>query len=258
VVVPSIPGYGFSDAPREPGYGPAKMADIFAKLMARLGYTRYGAQGGDWGSIISRTIALQDAPHVAGLHLNMCAAGPPPGVGNGLSSLPPEEAAKVRSRLFQTGDEQGYSGIQGTKPQTVGYGLNDSPVGLAAWIVEKFRSWCDCDGKVESRFTKDEILTNITLYWVTQTATSSARLYYESRHGAPADTRRIEVPTGCAVFPKELMYAPRAWLEPRMNLVHWTEMPHGGHFAAMEQPDLLVEDVRTFFRGLRTKAASGN
>ena len=252
VVVPSIPGYGFSAAPRQPGYGPQRMADIFAKLMARLGYTRYGAQGGDWGSIISISVALQDAPHVAGLHLNFCVGGPPQGTPNAIDALPPAEAQKVRSRLFTSGEEQGYSGIQGTKPQTVGYALNDSPAGLAAWIVEKFRSWCDCDGNVEKKFTKDELLTNITLYWVTQTATSSARLYYESRHGGPPDTRRIEVPTGCAIFPKELIYTPRAWLEPRMNLVHWTEMPRGGHFAALEEPELLAGDVRTFFRGLRS------
>jgi len=251
VVAPSIPGYGFSDAPRQPGYGPQRMADIFAKLMARLGYTRYGVQGGDWGSIISRSVALQDGAHVAGVHLNFCTGGAPSGAANAIDTLPPAEAQKVRSRLFTTGEEQGYSGIQGTKPQTVGYALNDSPAGLAAWIVEKFRSWCDCDGNVEKKFTKDELLTNIMLYWVTQTATSSARLYYEARHGGPPDTRRIEVPTGCAIFPRELAYAPRAWLEPRMNLVHWTEMPRGGHFAALEEPALLVEDVRTFFRGLR-------
>jgi pimeloyl-ACP methyl ester carboxylesterase len=251
VVIPSIPGYGFSDAPRQSGYGPRRMADIFAKLMARLGYTRYGAQGGDWGSIISRSLAVQDAAHVAGLHLNFCSGSPPPGVGNAIDLLPPAEAQRVRSSLFATGEEQGYSGIQGTKPQTLGYALNDSPAGLAAWIVEKFRSWCDCDGNVEKKFTKDELLTNITLYWVTQTATSSARLYYESRHGGQPDDRRIEVPTGCAIFPRELTYAPRVWLEPRMNLVRWTEMPHGGHFAALEEPELLVEDVRAFFSGLR-------
>ncbi|MBM3772989.1 MAG: epoxide hydrolase 1 [Acidimicrobiia bacterium] len=252
VVAPSIPGYGFSAAPRSSGYGPQRMADIFAKLMTRLGYERYGTQGGDWGSIISRSLAVQDASHVAGLHLNFCVGGPPPGGQNAIDTLPPAEAEKVRSRLFAAGEEQGYSGIQGTKPQTVGYGLNDSPAGLAAWIVEKFRSWCDCDGDVEKKFTKDELLTNITVYWVTQTATSSARLYYESRHAGAVKLPRIDVPTGCAIFPRELVYAPRVWLEPGMNLVHWTEMPRGGHFAALEEPGLLVDDVRTFFRGLRS------
>jgi pimeloyl-ACP methyl ester carboxylesterase len=256
VVAASIPGYGFSDAPRQPGYGPARMAEILAKLMARLGYTRYGAQGGDWGSIISRTLAIQDAEHVAGLHLNFCFGGAPAGGASAIDALPPAEAEKVRGRLFATGEEQGYSGIQGTKPQTLGYALNDSPAGLAAWIVEKFRSWCDCDGNVEKKFTKDELLTNITLYWVTQTPTSSARLYYESRHAGPLDARRVEVPTGCAIFPRELTYAPRVWLEPRMNLVHWSELPRGGHFAALEEPELLVDDVRKFFSGLRGGAKS--
>jgi len=256
VVIPSIPGYGFSDAPRKPGYGPQQMAGIFAKLMARLGYARYGAQGGDWGSIITRSLAVQDGGHMAGLHLNFCSGAAPAGVADPTAGLPPAEDEKRRSRLFATGEEQGYSGIQGTKPQTLGYALNDSPVGLAAWIVEKFRSWCDCDGNVEKKFTKDELLTNITLYWVTQTATSSARLYYESRHAGPPDNRRIEIPTACAVFPRELIYAPRAWLAPQMNLVRWTEMPRGGHFAALEEPELLVGDVRAFFRDLRAKPPS--
>lgn len=251
VVVPSIPGYGFSGKPRGPGYGPQQMAMIFAKLMARLGYTRYAAQGGDWGSIITRSLAVQDAAHVAGVHLNLCSGGVPPENSNALAALPLAEREKVQSRLFATGEENAYGNIQGTKPQTIGAALNDSPVGLAAWIVEKFRSWCDCDGNPEKKFTKDELLTNITVYWITESATSAARLYYESRHAGPPDTRPIEVPTACAIFPREISYAPRAWLQPRMNIVRWTEMPRGGHFAALEEPELLVEDVRAFFRDLR-------
>jgi epoxide hydrolase len=257
VVIPSIPGYGFSDKPRQPGYNPQRIAGIFATLMARLGYTRYGAQGGDFGSIITRSLALQDGAHMVGLHLNFCTAPASAASPDAAARLPAEEREKIRSRLFTTGEEQGYSGIQGTKPQTLGYAMEDSPVGLAAWIVEKFRSWCDCDGNVEKRFTKDELLTNITLYWVTQTATSSFRLYYESRHAGPADERRIEVPTACAIFPRELVYAPRQWLEPRMNLVRWTEMPRGGHFAALEEPTLLVADMRAFFRDRRSQSGSG-
>jgi pimeloyl-ACP methyl ester carboxylesterase len=256
VVIPSIPGYGFSEAPRQPGYGPQRMAGILAKLMSRLGYARYGAQGGDWGAIITRALAVQDADHVIGMHLNFCTAAAPAGTPDAAAQLPPAEREKMRARLFAAGEEQGYSQIQGTKPQTLGYALNDSPVGLAAWIVEKFRSWCDCDGNVEKKFTKDELLTNITLYWVTQTATSSARLYYESRHGGGPDTQRINVPTACAVFPRELVYTPRSWLERQMNLVRWTEMPRGGHFAALEEPQLLVDDVREFFRTLRLKPSS--
>jgi pimeloyl-ACP methyl ester carboxylesterase len=163
------------------------------------------------------------------------------------------EAEKERLKIRQTfqAEETGYQQIQGTKPQTIGIALNDSPAGLAAWIVEKFRTWCDCDGNPEKIFTKDELLTNITLYWVTQTAASSARIYYESRHAAPAAPRRIEAPTACADFPKEIIWSPRRWLEARYNITRWTVMPRGGHFAAFEQPDLLVDDVRAFFRTVR-------
>ena len=164
---------------------------------------------------------------------------------------PERERLKAR-QVFQA-EETGYQQIQGTKPQTIGIALNDSPAGLAAWIVEKFRTWCDCDGNPETVFTKDELLTNITLYWVTQTAASSARIYYESRHAPPSAnaSRRIEVPTACADFPKEIIWSPRRWLEPRYNITRWTEMPKGGHFAAFEQPQLLIDDVRAFFRGVR-------
>lgn len=251
VVMPSIPGFAFSDKPREPGWDPARIAKLEASLMARLGYTRYGAQGGDWGSIISTQVALTDAAHVAGLHLNMCFGAAPAGTdpNEGLTEAE-RERLKVR-QIFQA-EETGYQQIQGTKPQTIGIALNDSPVGLAAWIVEKFRTWCDCDGNPESVFTRDELLTNITLYWVTQTAASSARIYYESRHPLTTQpARRIETPTACADFPKEIIWSPRRWLEARYNITRWTVMPRGGHFAAMEQPQLLVEDVRAFFRGLR-------
>jgi len=256
VVAPSIPGYGFSDKPRTPGYNAAKMAEIEAKLMARLGYPRYGAQGGDWGALIAAPLAVADKAHVAGVHLNMCAAGPPPGVADPTAGLTAAEQARMKMRqAFQT-EETGYSTEQGTKPQTIGAALNDSPVGLAAWIVEKFRTWCDCDGNPENVFTKDELLTNIMLYWVTQTAASSARLYYESRHVGNVLGGRVEVPTACAQFPKEIVWAPRAWVEARYNLKRWTEFPRGGHFAALEQPDALVGDVRAFFRDLRSSPAS--
>ena len=252
VVMPSIPGFAFSQAPHEAGYDPARIAALEAKLMARLGYTRYGAQGGDWGSIISTQIALVDAPHVVGLHLNMCFGQAPAGTDPN-AGLTDRERERLKARQLFQAEETGYQQIQGTKPQTLGVALNDSPAGLAAWMVEKFRTWCDCEGNPETVFTKDELLTNITLYWVTQTAASSARIYYESRHAPPSATagRRIEVPTACADFPKEIIWSPRRWLEGRYNIVRWTEMPKGGHFAAMEQPALLVEDVRAFFGGLR-------
>ena len=257
VVIPSIPGYGFSDKPRQPGYSSTKMAEIEAKLMARLGYTRYGAQGGDWGALIAAPLAINDRAHVAGIHLNMCAAGPPAGVTDPMAGLSPSEQARMKVRQAFQAEETGYSTEQGTKPQTIGAALDDSPVGLAAWIVEKFRTWCDCDGNPETKFTKDELLTNITLYWVTRTATSSARLYYESRHAGTTLAGRVEVPTACAQFPKEIIWAPRAWVEARYNLKRWTEFPHGGHFAALEQPDALVGDVRAFFRDLRSAPSSG-
>jgi pimeloyl-ACP methyl ester carboxylesterase len=249
VVMPSIPGFAFSEKPREPGFSPARIAGLFVKLMERLGYARYGAQGGDWGSIISSQIALADPARVAGLHLNMCISGPPPGDAN--AGLTEAEIARLKRRQAFQAEETGYQQIQGTKPQTIGIALNESPVALAAWILEKFQSWCDCDGDPTRVFTRDELLTNIMLYWVTETAASSARIYYESRHAPPAPPRRIEVPTACADFPREVIWSPRRWLEARYNITRWTAMPRGGHFAAMEQPALLVQDVREFFRGLR-------
>ena len=251
VVAISLPGFGFSGKPTERGYSPERIAGIIAKLMARLGYTRYGLQGGDWGSAISRFVALNDASHVAGLHLNFCLAGPPAGVKDPNEGVTPAELERVRTRqtVFDT-EERGYFLEQSTKPQTVGYGLDDSPAGLAAWIVEKFHGWSDSGGNVEQAFTKDELLTNITLYWVTQSATSSARIYYENRR-ATSPPRRVEVPTACAVFPKEINIPPRRWVEAQYNVTRWTEMPRGGHFAALEEPNLLVDDVRAFFRTLR-------
>ena len=253
LVIPSIPGYGFSDKPREPGYNPQRMAEIFVKLMDRLGYTRYGTQGGDYGSLISRIIGRIDPEHVAGVHLNLCGAGPPEGVDDPTAGVPPEELELMRERqAFWTDEQRGYSAIQGTKPQTIGTVLNDSPVGLAAWIVEKFRAWSDVNGDVESKFTKDEMLTNVMVYWLTETPTSAARLYYEVRHppgGLAAGAG--DAPTGCAAFPKEISFTPRRWLEAQFNLTHHTVMPRGGHFAALEEPELLLEDIRTFFRSVR-------
>jgi len=249
VVAISLPGFGFSGRPDARGYSPERMGKIIASLMARLGYQKYGAQGGDWGGIISRFIALDDAPHVAGLHLNFCIAGAPPG-GDANAGVPAAELQRMQARNTYMENERGYQQIQGTKPQTLGFGLNDSPAGLAAWIVEKFHAWCDCDGDVEKKFTKDELLTNIMIYWATQTAASSTRIYFENRV-APPNPAKVTVPTACALFPKEIIAPPRKWVEARYNLTRWTEMPRGGHFAAMEEPDLLVTDIREFFRTLR-------
>jgi microsomal epoxide hydrolase len=253
VVCPSMPGYGFSQAASEPGMDVKRIAEIESKLLARLGYERYGAQGGDWGAIVSALMGVVDPDHCAGIHLNMVVAGPPEGVQNPVEGLSPTDLqALVDMQKFQE-QETGYQRIQGTKPQTLGYGLNDSPAGMAAWIVEKFRTWSDCNGDVESRFSKDELLTNITLYWVTQTIGSSVRLYCETmRAGRFGPTgERIEVPTGAAIFPKEIYRPPRRWVEAHYNLQHWSEMSAGGHFASLEEPAALVEDVRAFFRKVR-------
>ena len=251
VVAVSLPGFGFSDKPGERGYSPDRMAAMVATLMARLGYERYGAQGGDWGSVVARFLAMDDTEHVAGLHLNFCQAGPPPGVADPNAGVPEAELARMRERQSSFAGGRAYFDVHSTKPQTLGYGLNDSPAGLAAWIVEKFHAWCDCDGDVERSFSKDDLLTNLTLYWVTETITSSTRIYYENQRSTADANRRVDVPTACAVFPKELAIPPRSWMEARFNLTRWTEMPRGGHFAALEEPELLVDDIRAFFSALR-------
>jgi pimeloyl-ACP methyl ester carboxylesterase len=250
VVAMSLPGFAFSGKPTERGYGPERISRIIPTLMARLGYARYGLQGGDWGASISRFAALNDPSHVAGVHLNFCLAGPPAGVKDPNEGVPAAELERTRARQSFFDTERGYFLEQSTKPQTVGYALDDSPAGLAAWIVEKFRSWSDSGGNVEKSFTRDDLLTNITIYWVTQSGASSARIYYENQR-APAAARRVDVPTACAVFPKEISIAPRRWVEGAYNLTRWTEMPRGGHFAALEEPELLAEDIREFFRELR-------
>ncbi len=251
VVCPSIPGYGFSEIPKEKGWDVRRVAEAVMALMSQLGYERYGAQGGDWGSAVTSWLGKIDKDHVQGIHLNMVSARPPAGTNNAMSGLSPDEARALLSRESFGRHEIGYRQIQSTKPQTLGYGLHDSPVGLAAWILEKFRTWSDCNGDVESVFSKDELLTNIMVYWVTGTITSSTRLYYETRASKRFGPSKVKIPVGCALFPKELYCPPRAWAERVYNVQRWTEMKRGGHFAAMEEPDALVEDIRAFFRPLR-------
>ena len=255
VVVPSLPGFGFSGKPTERGYNPERMAHTLAALMAKLGYEQYGAQGGDWGAIINRILASRYPDRLIGLHSNFVLANPPadPLVRDG---VPPQELASREARQAYMANETAYQQIQGTKPQTLGVGLNDSPAGLAAWIVEKFYGWSDIDTSapngLEEKFSKDEMLTDISLYWFTQTITSSARIYYENRNVVMAEpVGFIEVPTGGAIFPAEIYFTPRLWAESQYNIVHWTTMPRGGHFAAMEEPELLLQDIREFFRPLR-------
>jgi microsomal epoxide hydrolase len=253
VVCPSMPGYGWSDPPREPGFDVTRVAQGVAALMARLGYTRYGAQGGDWGAIVTSWLGRHDPEHVCGIHLNMVVAGPPKGVENPAEGLAPHELEALQDMGRFQAEETGYQRIQGSKPQTLGYALNDSPAGLAAWIVEKFRTWSDCDGDVERCYSKDELLTNVMIYWITGSITSSTRLYYETmrsqRFGPMAE--KVEVPTAGAIFPKEIIRPPRAWAEHAFDIRRWTRFEAGGHFAALEQPEALIEDVRAFYRDLR-------
>jgi microsomal epoxide hydrolase len=251
VIAPSLPGYGFSGHPTARAMNIQAIADIFHKLMTEvLGYKRYAAQGGDWGSAIVSRIGEVFQSHLFGIHLNMIAAGPAEGRNAG--DLTAEEKVFLGDiEKFRQG-ETGYQWIQGTKPQTLAYGLNDSPAGLCAWIVEKFRTWSDCHGVVENSFTKDQLLTNVMIYWITQTINSSTRLYYEARHHPwrLKPGTRIETPTGIAIFPGEMIRPPRHWAERIYNVKRWTMMPKGGHFAAMEEPELLANEIRAYFRDL--------
>jgi epoxide hydrolase len=250
VVVPSLPGYGWSGPTTQPGWDVKRVAEAWATLMARLGYDRYGAQGGDWGAMVSAQLAALDSEHMIGLHSNMLLAFPADASG---ITLTDEENADLAAAgaFMQTGSA--YQEIQGKNPQTLGYGLTDSPAGLAGWIVEKFRAWTDNNGNPEDAMTRDQILTNITVYWVTKTINSSIRLYCESQRSARFGPvgEYIGVPTAAAVFPKEMFRIPRAYAESRFNLVRYNRFDRGGHFAALEEPDLLVDDIRAFFKELR-------
>ena len=238
LVIPSLPGYGFSGPTHELGWGPARIARAWAALMAMLGYTRYGAQGGDWGSMVTNHLAALDPEHVVAVHLNLLMIGPP-GNPDDFDDLSPREAAARESMRRHAAEGRGYQMIQGTRPQTLSYGLTDSPVGLLAWIAEKFDEWTDVPVAV------DDLLTNVSIYWFRRTASSAARLYWESRH-APTPFPTLTQPLGVSCFPAEVM-PRRRWVERAYDLVQWTEHDRGGHFPALEVPDLYVEDVRTFF-----------
>jgi len=248
VIAPSLPGYGFSAAPRAPGGSPRQVARWMHRLMTEaLGYRAYFAQGGDWGSVIASWLALDEPGALQALHVNML--GLRPNLATGTRPLTPEEQAYLERAKALRSEELGYQAIQGTRPQTLGYGLNDSPAGLAAWLVEKYRTWTDCDGDVERALTREEILTLVTAYWVTGTITSSLRLYYEFRasRDALAPGQRVEGPVGFADFPREILRVPRSMAERVYNIVRWTAMPRGGHFAALEQPEALARDLWAFF-----------
>jgi pimeloyl-ACP methyl ester carboxylesterase len=255
VVVPSLPGFGFSAPPPAAGCGPHRIAELWLKLMTGLGYARFGAQGGDWGSSVSAWLAHRFPERVLGLHLNFIPSSYRPPLGADHPPVSDAEQAFLAAQALWADAEGGYSHIQGTKPQTLAFGLTDSPAGLAAWIAEKFRAWSDCDGDVERSFSLDDLLANISLYWFSGTAASTLRIYRESRqrpiHFLPGE--RVAPPLGVAQFPRELPMPPRSWLDRVFTVDRWTTMPRGGHFAAMEEPELLAEEVRAFFRPLRSR-----
>ena len=254
IVCPSLPGYGFSDKPTRPGWGVERIAAAWTVLMARLGYERYGAQGSDWGTSVSASLGQQDAAHVAGIHLTPPLAPPDPATFHDLTE---RERAALASLEHSAESDSGYSREQATRPQTIGYALVDSPTALCAWIIEKFYAWTDCDGHPENVLTRDELLDNLMLYWLPRTGASSARLYWESIGqvnewitGSARDT--VAVPTGCSIFPRELQRPSRRWAEKRfLDIRYWNEPARGGHFAAFEQPELFVDEVRSFFRLVR-------
>jgi pimeloyl-ACP methyl ester carboxylesterase len=246
LVIPSLPGYGWSDPPTQTGWGVPRIAAAWEQLMLRLGYDRFGAQGGDWGSMVTLRIGAHHTDHLAGVHVNMPLVIP---------STPPEEmteteAAAVAGLQHYMTQDNGYSTQQSTRPQTLGYGLADSPVGQMAWIVEKFWSWTDCDGDPRNALTADELLDNVMVYWLTNTAASSARLYWESF--TQIDFSPIEVPSGISIFPHEIFRCSRRWAEGRFtDLRHFNELERGGHFAAFEQPESFVTELRDAFRSMR-------
>ncbi len=254
VVVPSLPGHGFSGPTREAGWDVARIAAALTVLMGRLGYGRYGVQGGDWGAQIGTRLALLDPDRVAGLHLNMALATPPTGSGDPTADLTDDERADLAAMTRFQREQAAYAALHISAPQTLGAALSDSPVGLLAWIGERFAGWSDGDGDPLSVFTADQILTDVMTYWVTGTITSSLRLYRETAIGGALRTPLpfVDVPTGVARYPGEhVLRFPRSWVERQYRVTHWAVLPRGGHFAAMEQPDLFTDDVRTFFRTVR-------
>jgi microsomal epoxide hydrolase len=251
IVAPSLPGYAFSGPTVAAGWNVRRIAEAWAVLMAGLGYDHYGAQGGDWGSFVSRHLADVDRDHVCAIHVNMWASMPTGAAGE-LDGLTERELAHIARASEYLKSGSGYVAIQSTRPQTLAYGLNDSPAGLLSWIVEKFHAWTDNNGSIEDAVSRDALLTNVAVYWFTGTAGSAARLYYESiTAGAVRPPPITHIPVGVGDYPQEIIAAPRQWVERDNNIVHWSELPRGGHFAAMEEPDLFVDDVRTFFRKVR-------
>tara|TARA_B100000700_G_C15056170_1_gene862951 strand:- start:2329 stop:3474 length:1146 start_codon:yes stop_codon:yes gene_type:complete len=247
LVCPTLPGYGFSGKPTQTGTGVERIAELWDLLMNKIGYSEYFAQGGDWGSAITIAIGKQNKGSCKGLHVNMPFAPP---TKEALEN--PSERDKIAFEGLNYYQEwgSGYSKQQSTRPQTLGYGLVDSPIGQASWIIEKFYEWTDCDGHPENIFTKEELLDNVMFYWLTKSASSSARLYWESFGsfgGNPEE--KLEIPIGCSIFPKEISRTPRTWAEQvYSNIVYWNELEKGGHFAAFEQPQIFLNEIRKSFK----------
>jgi pimeloyl-ACP methyl ester carboxylesterase len=251
LVIPSMPGYGFSQKVTEPGCNTRKMADLWLKLMIELGYERFGAQGGDFGAGVSTVLGLRYPEEVAGLHLNYIPGSYKPFVDSG-KSLTEEEIKFIASIEKWDQNEGAYRHQHATKPLSLAYGLSDSPIGLCGWMIEKYFGWADCRGNIENVFSKDELLSQVTLYWVTETIHSSVRLYHENSL-APLHFSKdefVKVPVGIARFPLEEPFPPRSYIERGYNIRHWTDMAAGGHFAALEQPEMLAGDIRDFFRNI--------
>jgi epoxide hydrolase len=251
VVCPSLPGYGFSAKPNTTGWGVEKIAQVWDELMQRLGYAKYFAQGGDWGSAVTTAIGIQNRGQCVGIHVNM-----PNARATKAALADPNEADKralAGAQYYQQWGA-GYSKQQSTRPQTLGYALVDSPVGQAMWIIEKFYEWTDCDGHPENVLSKEELLDNVMYYWLEGNGASSGKLYWESFSRAFGDDKdnTVKLPTGCSIFPKEIVPTPRSWAETRYkNIVYWNELDKGGHFAAFEQPELFVNELRSCFALMR-------
>jgi pimeloyl-ACP methyl ester carboxylesterase len=257
VVVPSMPGYGFSGPTRTPGFDVKRVADALADVMTQLGYDRFVAQGGDWGAIVTRHLAEAHGHRLIGAHFNMLFSFPGADDPDPMGGVTDAEQARMAAAGQRIHDGTGYMAIQATRPQTLAYGLTDSPVGLAAWILEKFHAWSDLDdGGMAATFGWDRLLDNVMVYWLSNTAGSAARLYAESSRAGTSATDRwtgsVAVPTGHAVYPRELLQTPRSWAEARYPIVHWSEQERGGHFAAFERPVAFVDDIRAFARTLRS------
>lgn len=245
LVCPTLPGFGYSDKPSTPGWGIEKTATAWNSLMQLLGYDSYFAQGGDWGAIVTQEIGVQNLGNCKGIHINMALVPPDPETMEDLSEL---EKRAIKFMEFYRDQDSGYSKQQGTRPQTLGYALADSPAGQAAWILEKFYQWMDCDGHPENVLDRDELLDNIMLYWLTNSATSSARIYWENARGTSNRYAPVALPTGISVFPKEIFQTSERWARKRFsNLVHFNDFDKGGHFAAAEQPATFVAEVRACF-----------